>query len=168
MKLTNNRHNSLRHPLVLGIFFCLLALIIVGCDDSAKSQSGTPVVAPSPTLPAPTPNTSFPRSAVAGVPTVIYYYQAIKQHNYAKAAAYLDTDAKVASGQKLDENELKLLAEAQTSAMGTISNMDVTPSSSDGTQVLTTITRSSGNRYHSHLTLKKEGSSWKIVSIDRV
>jgi hypothetical protein len=52
--------------------------------------------------------------------------------------------------------------------MGTISNMDVTPSSSDGTQVLTTITRSSGNRYHSHLTLKKEGSSWKIVSIDRV
>ena len=168
MKLIRNRHYRMRHPLWLGIFFCLLALLIVGCDESAKSQNSGPVVAPSPTLPAPTPNTSYPESAVRGVPTVIYYYQAIKIHNYVKAASYLDAAATVTGGQKLDEKELKLLSDEQASSMGVITDITVTPSSKDGTQIVTTITRSSGNRYHSHLTLKKEGSSWKIVSVDRV
>jgi len=110
----------------------------------------------------------MPQAAVKSIPVVASYYQAIKEKNYTLAYTFVDANAKNSSGQTLTEASFKQMALASDSESGAIVNVEIDPASNDATQILLTIDRSSSLHYHAHLTLKQEGTTWKIISLDRI
>ena len=155
-----------------------IGCMLVGCvacsmpgDAGANSSNGTPTqsVAKN-TSPTSTPiaQPTLNASSVQSIPTAMNYYQAIKQKDYTKAFSYVDANATTTDGKKLTEDVLAQLASSQDANYGPITNIEMEPTSNDGTQVTLTIDRGSGLHYHAQLTLKKEGNDWKITSLDRV
>lgn len=145
-----------------------MALFCVSCSDtgnsSASSNQSTSNVRPTPT---PTPLVR-PQAAIKSIPVVAEYYQAIKEKNYALAYTFVAAGAKNSSGQALTEDTFMQMAQTSDSESGAIVNVTIDPASNDSTQVLLTIDRSSSLHYHAHLTLKQEGKTWKIISLDRI
>lgn len=149
-----------------------LTLLLVACNDqnqgagSSKSSSGQEKQTNAITTPIPAP--TFTKSAVSSIPTAINYYQALKDRDYAKAYTYLDDAATTTDGKKLTQESFTQMAQDAFSQSGAITNITMIPGNSDGTQIVTTIDRNASVHYHSHLTMKKEGSTWKILSFDRI
>lgn len=162
----------MKRSLFIAMLFTCLALLLIACNDqsqntsSSKKSSGQEqqTNAITTTVPAPT----FPKSAVSSIPTAITYYQALKDRDYAKAYAYLDANATTTDGKKLTLESFTQMAQNAFTQSGAITDITMIPGSSDGTQIVTTIDRNASVHYHSHLTLKKEGSTWKILSLDRI
>jgi type V secretory pathway adhesin AidA len=147
----------------------LLAVLLVACSGqgvTSTSQAQTP--SPTATATAPTPTPTLTPVAVSSIPTATSYYQAVKAQNYERAYTYLDSNATTTDGKKLTKSVFLQLAQLEESNYGPINNIDLFSGSTDGTQIIATIDRNGGMRYHSHLTMKKEGSLWKIISLDRV
>jgi hypothetical protein len=93
------------------------------------------------------------------------YYKAIEKHDYAKAYSYMQDGAKTADGQKLTLDLLKQMAVSTEDAEGPIQTLSV---AAFPAQVVMTITRQKLGPYHTHIQVQQVGSSWKIVSIDRI
>ncbi|GCE18891.1 hypothetical protein [Dictyobacter kobayashii] len=151
----------MKRYVLCSLFLLSLALFLVSCSD--QSNSTTKVTPP----PTPTPIV-VQKGAVLSIPTVASYYQAIKAHNYERAFTYLSADAKTDSGQALTKDAFIQMATGADSENGSVTNVEIDPASPDSTQVILTIDRSSSLHYHAHLTLKKDGIHWKIVSLDRI
>lgn len=167
-----NSHHSKKHSLLVILFLTSLSLLLVACNDQSQGINATPqATAPtrsnvSATTPVPAP--TFPKGTVSSIPTAISYYQAVQDRDYAKAFTYLDANATTTDGQKLTQESFTQLAQNAFTENGAITNVTMIPGSDDGTQIVTTIDRSSTTHYHSHLTMKKEGSTWKILSFERI
>lgn len=153
----------MKRIIVSGFFICLLSLFLFACSSS---ENPAPVSKATP-YPTPTPIT-LPKSSVRSIPTVALYYAAAKARNYDKAYTYLSPDAVDDSGKKVTRDVFMRMAQEGDNMNGAITNVDLAPYGTDSTQVIATIDRNSGIRYHAHLTLKLEGKTWKIVSLDRV
>lgn len=147
--------------LLLLILFAMVALS--GCTSSSIS---TP--APTPTsVPTGTASTT-PRGTDAIKATITSYYQAIEAQNYPLAYSYLDANATTADGQKLTQQTFTQLAQSRDNQFGPVTSFDLLINSSDHTQVIMTLTRKAGLRYHAHLQVKQEGNDWKILTLDRI
>ncbi|BCL81858.1 hypothetical protein ccbrp13_43230 [Ktedonobacteria bacterium brp13] len=159
-----------RYLLVISIFVALMALFCTSCSGSGSTLTGGPnSKSTSASTPTPTPTPLImPQGAVKSIPVVASYYQAIKEKNYTLAYTFVDANAKNSSGQTLTEASFKQMALASDSESGAIVNVEIDPASTDSTQILLTIDRSSSLHYHAHLTLKQEGTTWKIISLDRI
>jgi hypothetical protein len=165
-----------RYLLIISIFVALMTLFCVSCSDTggtvAVNNNSTPT--PKPPTPTPKPPTPTPtplvlsKAAVKSIPVVAGYYQAIKEKNYTLAYTFVDANAKDSSGQALTKASFTQMALASDSESGAIVNVEIDPISNDSTQVLLTIDRSLGLHYHAHLTMKQEGTTWKIISLDRI
>jgi hypothetical protein len=162
----------MKRSLFIVMLFTCLAILLVACNDQnqgtgpSKQSSGQEQQTNAITTPVPAP--TFPKSAVSSIPTAITYYQALKDRDYAKAYAYLDANATTTDGKKLTQESFTQMAQNAFTQSGAITDITMVPGSSDGTQIVTTIDRNAGVHYHSHLTMKKEGSTWKILSLDRI
>lgn len=160
-----------RYLLIISVFVAIMALFCVSCSDIGGtlvvSNNSTPTSKPTPPTPTPTPLV-LSKAAVKSIPVVAGYYQAIKEKNYTLAYTFVDANAKDSSGQTLTEASFTQMALASDSESGAIVNVEIDPISNDLTQVLLTIDRSSSLHYHAHLTMKQEGTTWKIISLDRI
>ncbi|HYB00127.1 MAG TPA: hypothetical protein VED37_07900 [Ktedonobacteraceae bacterium] len=96
------------------------------------------------------------------------FYQALEAQNYALAYSYLDANATIANGQKLTQQTFTQLAQSRDNQFGPVTGFDLLLNSSDHTQVIMTIARKSGFRYHAHLRVKQKGNDWKILTLDRI
>ena len=147
--------------LLLLILFAMVALS--GCTSSSIS---TP--APTPTsVPTGTASTT-PRGTDAIKATITSYYQAIEAQNYPLAYSHLDANTTTADGQKLTQQTFTQLAQSRDNQFGPVTSFDLLINSSDHTQVIMTLTRKAGLRYHAHLQVKQEGNDWKILTLDRI
>jgi hypothetical protein len=162
MRKENRKMFRLR--LLLLILFAVVALS--GCSFS-------PVLTPTP---APTLTASATGGTLTPAPggtgtieaTITSFYQAIEAQNYDLAYSYLDANATIANGQKLTQQTFTQLAQSRDNQFGPVTSFDLLLNSSDPTQVIMTITRKSGFRYHAHLQVKQEGNGWKILTLDRI
>lgn len=154
--------------LFIGLILAAMTLFCCACSDpaatSAAIKSSTSNAKPTPT---PSPYVR-PAAAVKSIPTVAEYYQAVKEKNYTLAYTFVAADAKNTSGQALTMGTFMQMAQASDTESGSIVNVTIDPTSNDATQILLTIDRSSSLHYHAHLTMKQEGKTWKITSLDRV
>jgi hypothetical protein len=159
-----------RYLLVISIFVALMALFCTSCSNPGSTLAvGPNSKSTSASTPTPTPTPLvMKQAAVKSIPVVASYYQAIKEKNYTLAYTFVDANAKNSSGQTLTEASFKQMALASDSESGAIVNVEIDPASNDSTQILLTIDRSSSLHYHAHLTLKQEGTTWKIISLDRI
>lgn len=162
----------MKRSLFIVTLFTCLAILLVACNDQ---NQGTSSSKQSPgqeqqtnAITTPVPASTFPKSAVSSIPTAISYYQALKDRDYAKAYTYLDAAATTTDGKKLTQKSFTQMAQDAFTQSGAITDITMVPGSSDGTQIVTTIDRNASVHYHSHLTMKKEGSTWKILSLDRI
>jgi hypothetical protein len=155
-----------RYLPAMGTFFVLMALLCASCSGigSTLTVSNNPKPTPAST---PTPLV-LPKTAAKNISVVASYYQAIKEKNYTLAYTFVDVHAKNSSGQTLTEASFKQMALASDSENGVIVNVEINPDSDDATQIILTIDRSSSLHYHAHLTMKQEGATWKIISLDRI
>jgi hypothetical protein len=155
--------------IALFIFTFLILPGIISCSgggtSSAGSASPTTVANSSAATsnPATAANTASVMSSVTSV--IQNYYQAIEKHDYVKAYSYVQDDAKTAGGQKLTLDLLKQMATSTEDTEGPIQSLDVAAFPS---QVVMTITRQKLGPYHTHILVQQVGSTWKIVSIDRI
>ena len=153
-----------RLRLLLLILFAIVALS--GCSSS-------PVLTPTP---APTLTPSATGGSLTPTPggtgtietTITSFYQALEAQNYTLAYSYLDANATTANGQKLTQQTFTQLAQSRDNQFGPVMSPDLLLNSSDPTQVIMTIARKSGFRYHAHLQVKQEGDGWKILTLDRI
>jgi hypothetical protein len=161
-----------RFRLLLLSLFAIVALS--GCSSS---QILTPTPAPTQTAsatggtltPGPTGSASLTPGGTRTIEaTITSYYQAIEAQNYDLAYSYLDANATTANGQKLTQQTFTQLAQSRDNQFGPVTSFDLLLNSSDPTQVIMTITRKSGFRYHAHLQVKQEGNDWKILTLDRI
>jgi hypothetical protein len=77
----------------------------------------------------------------------------------------LDASATDANGQTITLSSFEQLAQSMDSQEGPVVSFTVaayTP------MVIITITRSQMGPYHTHLQMKQVGSTWKIISLDRI
>jgi len=161
-----------RLRLLLLILFAMVALS--GCTSSSISTPTSTASAPGGTL-TPTP-TSVPTGTASTTPrgtdaikaTITSYYQTIEAQNYPLAYSYLDANATTADGQKLTQQTFTQLAQSRDNLFGPVTSFDLLINSSDHTQVVMTLTRKAGLRYHAHLQVKQEGNDWKILTLDRI
>lgn len=165
-----------RLRLLLLILFAIVALS--GCTSSPVL---TPTPAPTLTASAAggtltlTP-TSVPTGTASSTPggkgaieaTITSFYQAIEAQNYTLAYSYLDANATITDGQKLTQQTFTQLAQSRDNQFGPVTSFDLLLNSSDPTQVIMTIARKSGFRYHAHLQVNHEGNDWKILTLDRI
>ena len=153
-----------RPRLLLLILFAIIALS--GCSST---QLLTPTPAPTLTGSA-TGGTLTPTRG--GTDTIeatsTSFYQALEAQNYALAYSYLDANATIANGQKLTQQTFTQLAQSRDNQFGPVTGFDILLNSSDHTQVIMTIARKSGFRYHAHLRVKQKGNDWKILTLDRI
>ncbi|HEY7415396.1 MAG TPA: DUF3828 domain-containing protein [Ktedonobacteraceae bacterium] len=155
----------MKRYMLLSIFIGCMFVLLAACNGpGSTSTSHTATTTPA-NKQTPTP---LPQTSVQSIPTAMSYYQAIKAKDYNTAYTYLDSNATMQNGQKLTNDAFLQLARAQDSNYGSINTVDMIPGSNDGSQIVVTVERSAGMRYHVHLTLKKEGGSWKILSLDRI
>ncbi|HXL38711.1 MAG TPA: hypothetical protein VN954_16080 [Ktedonobacteraceae bacterium] len=163
-----------RFRLQLLILFAIVALS--GCSSS-------PILTPTPAttltasatqatlLPTPTPTgrASLTPGGTGTIKAAITsFYQAIEAQNYTLAYSYLDANATIADGQKLTQQMFTQLAQSRDKQFGPVTGFDLLINSSDRTQVIMTIARESGFRYHAHLQVKQVGNAWKILTLDRI
>ncbi len=161
-----------RFRLLLLILFTLV--VLSSCTTSSISTPPPTASAPGGTL-TPTP-TSVPTGTAAITSggtdaikaTIASYYQAIETQNYILAYSYLDANATTADGQKLTQQTFTQLAQSRDNQFGPVTSFDLLLNSSDHTQVIMTLTRKAGLRYHAHLQVKQEGNDWKILTLDRI
>jgi Putative lumazine-binding len=105
------------------------------------------------------------------------YYDAIKNHDAAKAYSYLDPTIKLTfqgQSQQINEQTFAQVLQAYDQAKGpvsdySISSINISTSTSTGNtaNVTVRVTRS-GNSYDVHLQLRQEGNDWKILSFDGI
>ena len=93
------------------------------------------------------------------------YYSAIQGKDYSQAYSYLDAHATDANGHTITLNNLEQMAQTMDNHEGLIVGFVAAAYSS---QVAMTITRAQMGPYHAHLQMKQEGSTWKIISLDRI
>jgi hypothetical protein len=163
----------LRRILYLCIASLLLLVGLLGCETTGSSTGGTPIATPTPTA------TATGTAAVAPSPTATAsggandeltriataYYNAIEAKNYQQAYSYFDPQATDGNGKTITLSSLQQLAQMMDTQYGPISSFDV---AAFAPQVVMTIARPNLAAYHAHLEFKQEGSTWKIISIDRV
>jgi len=165
-----------RFQLLLLILFAIVALS--GCTSSPiPTPTSSPTLTASATggtlTPTPTPVSTGTTSPTPGgtgsiEATITSFFQAIEAQNYTLAYSYLDANATTADGQKLTQQTFTQLAQSRDSQFGSVTSFDLLLNSSDHTQVIMTLTRKAGLRYHAHLQVKQEGTDWKILTLDRI
>lgn len=127
------------------------------------SATTTPPVTTPTNTPIPTATATSPASSVAAMAT--NYYQALEQQNYTLAYSFLDPNAiNTSTNQKLTLEVFTALAQSTDTAEGLITTFSV---GAFPPLVVMTVTRKYGP-YHAHLQVKREGSTWKITSLDRI
>jgi hypothetical protein len=161
-----------RFRLLLLILFTIV--VLSGCSSSPIL---TPTPAPTLTAsatggtltPTPTARASLTPGGTGTIKaTITSFYQAIEAQNYTLAYSYLDANATTTNGQKLTQQTFTQLAQSRDNQFGPVTGFDLLLNSSDPTQVIMTIARKSGFRYHAHLQVKQEGNDWKILTLDRI
>ncbi len=161
-----------RFRLLLLILFAIVALS--GCSSTSIL---TPTPAPTLTArvtggtltPTPTGGASVTPGGTGAIKaTITSFYQALEAQNYTQAYSYLDANATIANGQKLTQQTFTQLAQSRDNQFGSVTGFDLLLNSSDSTQVIMTIARNSGFRYHAHLQVQQEGNDWKILTLDRI
>lgn len=157
------------YPGLCGLF---LLIGLLGCASSGSNthNSPTPTHVPniviSPTSSATTPAASANGNVDQTLQQIITrYYDAVQAGNYPQAYTYLDASATDANGQTITLSSFEQLAQSMDSQEGSVASFTVaayTP------MVIITITRSQIGPYHTHLQMKQVGSTWKIISLDRI
>jgi hypothetical protein len=93
------------------------------------------------------------------------YYQALQDHKYTAAYAYLDANTTdTSTGQQLTLQIFIQIAQESENMGGPISSFHA---AAYPPLVVVTVSRS-GGPYHVHLHIKQEGSAWTITSLDRI
>lgn len=135
---------------------------------TSPTPSSSPVVTPttSPTTrptvtPTPSP-TSTPGTITSEVTA---YYKAIEAQNYPLAYTFLDANATTTDGQKLTLNTFMQLAQTSDNSYGPVVSFSF---EAYPPLVVMSLSRKSLSAYHAHLTVKQEGNTWKIMTIDRI
>jgi Putative lumazine-binding len=105
------------------------------------------------------------------------YYDAIRNHDAAKAYSYLDPTMKLTfqgQSQQINEQTFAQVLQAYDQAKGPVSDYSITStniststSTGNTANVTVRVTRS-GNSYDVHLQLRQEGNDWKILSFDGI
>ncbi|HEX6481874.1 MAG TPA: hypothetical protein VF043_23780 [Ktedonobacteraceae bacterium] len=134
---------------------------------STPSVTSSPVPSPteSPTATQPTP--TLPPTSSPGTFTGVTnaFYQAVEAQNYHLAYTYLDANATTTNGKKLTLNTFTQLAQAGDSTYGPVVSFSI---GAYPPLAVMTVSRKILGPYHSHLTLKHEGNTWKIITIDTI
>lgn len=112
---------------------------------------------------------NFLSQAVGPAVVSTQYYTAVGQQDYTKAYSYLDTSSISVQGQSATAQAYTQAAQALDATQGKVTRSSSTSFNvtNDTATVTMSVTRSSGT-YDVHLQLKKIGSDWKIVSMDRL
>lgn len=131
--------------------------------ESPAATQPTPTESPTATQPTPTHPPTSSHGTFASVTNA--FYQAVEAQNYHLAYTYLDANATTTDGQKLTLNAFTQLAQTGDSTYGPVVSFSI--GAYPPLAVMTVIRKSLGP-YHAHLTLKQEGNTWKIITIDRI
>ena len=110
----------------------------------------------------------FAKAVLGPTTTANAYYQAIRDHDYAKAYTYIDT-SRASSVQQQTEQAFTLAAQLVDRTRGPVtsfSQQDVNVNNDTAT-VTMSVTRN-GSPYTVHLQMKQEGNDWKIVGFDNI
>lgn len=161
----------MKRILTLCIAGLFLLVGLLGCEATGSSTGNSPTLAPTATAtgtaavaPSSTgtagggANDELTRIATA-------YYNAIQAKNYQQAYTYLDPQATDANGKTITLSSFEQMAQMMDSQYGPVSSFSVAAFAPD---VVMTVSRPNLAAYHAHLQMKQEGSTWKIISIDRV
>ena len=159
------------------LWLCSLFLLtaLIGCSTSAANTTNS--VTPKPTVASTSTATAVSNAtqppAIAGTRSVArtpedlanQFYHAIEAQNYPLAYAYLDVKATNVDGAVLTLDSFRQMAQDQNAQFGSITDFSA---AWYAPMLVMTIMRKQLGMYHAHLQLRKEGLSWKIVSLDRV
>ena len=158
------------------VLFCLAGCVTAGI----VACSGTPTVASSPgpaakvtVSPMVSPNygssgvspfTTAPSGKNAAA-VATNYYQSVAAQNYRLAFTYLAANVTGPDGRRLTLQAFLQLARAMDGQEGRVTHFSVAVFQS---MVVMTIDRKKVGPYHAHLQMARDGSSWTIMSIDRI
>lgn len=153
---------------LLAIFSMLLWSGFSACETPGGGSVLTPtptrrpaaVISPTGGQPTTAPNANQELERITRL-----YYTLIEARNYARAYTYLDAHAADPNGQVFTQQSFVQQAQLRDSEAGTIVSFSV---SAYTPMVIATVTRSQLGPYHAHLQMKQEGSTWKILSLDRI
>jgi len=163
----------LKRFLLLWVSSSMILIALAACSGGA-GLAPTPTTGALPTStpsavssPVPTPTPTLPHTSAPGTFASVAnaFYQAVEAQNYHLAYTYLDANATTTDGQKLTLNTFTQLAQTGDSTYGPVVSFSI--GAYPPLAVMTVIRKSLGP-YHSHLTLKQEGNTWKIITIDTI
>lgn len=145
----------------------LLCLCLCMGLAACGSTGGQTNKAPTPTIITTQQSATSANASVAQTMQrlAMRYYSAIQNKDYSQAYSYLDAHATDANGHPITLNDLEQTAQTMDKQEGPIVGFVAAAYSS---QVVMTITRAQMGPYHAHLQMKQEGSTWKIISLDRI
>jgi hypothetical protein len=168
----------MKYTIIMNALLCLLFFVFASCSD--QSQTTTPLATDNHPSYVPTALTGVATQTATSASTatqttttsnisttIIYFYQAIENKNYPRAYSYLSDDATTAGGQRLTKGVFLQMAQLGD-AGGVVSSFDFIADSTNVTQIIVTLTRSSSLRYHAHLRMKEKGNIWEIAQLDRI
>ena len=159
---------SLKRVLYLYIAGLLLLVGLLGCETTGGSIGGSPTPTPTGTTAA-APSPTGTASGGGGVNAELTrlataYYNDIQAKNYQQAYTYLDPQATDANGKTITLSSFEQMAQMMD-YYGPITSFSV---DAFAPMVIMTVSRPNLAAYHAHLQMKQEGSTWKIISVDRL
>ncbi len=143
-------------------FWMLLLLIVCMSGCSFAQQPVTPVATKTAVNSTPTGG-SLEECATSNVTS---FYQDIQKHQLKQAYRYIDAQGHTEDGQKLTYANFMQQVQMGGTNQGPFS-IEIGGYQPDISQVTMTITNHQF-RYHSHLQFRSEGSTCKIVMLDRI
>ena len=154
------------------LYLCLPGLFLlvglVGCETTGSSTGRSPTPPPTGTTavaPSPTGTASGGGGANAALTRIATaYYRDLQAKHDRQAYTYLDPQARDAHGKTMTLSRFEHMAHMMD-AYGPITSFSVT---AFAPMVTMTVSRTNLAAYHAHLQLKQEGSTWKIISVDRI
>jgi len=164
------------HSLSIFAFLCIFSLTLAACSEPGQSPSSatthTQTARSSSTAPIKIEQPQSTNSSIQAVPiqsslssVIVSFYQELEAKNYNHAYTYVDSSATL-SGHTVTEAAFTQTALAADSTSGPINDFTFIANSADQTQIIMTITRTTGSHYHAHLQLQQEKGGWKIGQID--
>ncbi len=176
-----------RYRILLGGLLLFAIVIVSSCGgatppggSATPTASGattpvTPAASTTPIASATTPvstPTSVPTTPPAGgvLATADNYYKAVAARDYTKAYSYMDpgVTSPLQPNQPISQDQYTRLAQGVDLTAGPVVSYTYIADASDPTRVIMTLSRKQGLRYHSHLTMKQVGDTWKIISFDTI
>ncbi len=114
---------------------------------------------------------NFLKQAAGPAVTTGEYYQFIKQQDYTRAYALIDSNATITvNGETVSNDQQSFInaAQAADSTHGPVTSFSIQSSSNNLSNLTVAVTRQDGTTYDVHLTFVQNGSSAKISNMDGI